>query len=335
MSYDNKGQVILPSHVSHISSRGPTISSSKTHANIIKPDIVAPGVAIYSAKSASTITKPEHGVPPSPDPNPQCLFMTGTSMAAPVVSGAAAVLREALAQTGVPNLSVALIKALIINGAVDLHKEGGMFWQGNPTTLGGSGDTKVVKIGPAPNDIQGWGRLDIAASVENVVAKNLSGLVDIRLKPGVAEDSDLDPRLKPDQTPIDFHAWEVLTEPPRRENKGKKANIRATLAWSDLSGAGLMNCLALSLVFKDATRQGKNIAVNRNSTDPVLKRMGNNNIQRLEINDIDFAGGTNELVVNVTVTEVDTIWDAERDALGLDKLKARQAYAVCWKVWYA
>ena len=49
------------------------------------------------------------------------MFSSGTSMATPLVAGCCAVLREALAKAGLQKPSAALIKALLVNGAVDLH----------------------------------------------------------------------------------------------------------------------------------------------------------------------------------------------------------------------
>ncbi|MBO8129428.1 MAG: S-layer homology domain-containing protein [Peptococcaceae bacterium] len=85
------------------SSRGPTADGR------IKPDLVVPGSAIISAKSSLT-----GGNLPG-----QAYYtrMQGTSMAAAVAGGAAALVREYFDQKGLKAPSAALLKALLINGA--------------------------------------------------------------------------------------------------------------------------------------------------------------------------------------------------------------------------
>ncbi|KAB2569473.1 hypothetical protein DBV05_g11856 [Lasiodiplodia theobromae] len=56
-----------------------------------------------------------------PSPDPLYTFSSGTSMATPLVSGCAAVLREVLVNNGIEKPSAALLKALLINGAFTLH----------------------------------------------------------------------------------------------------------------------------------------------------------------------------------------------------------------------
>ncbi len=109
------------------SSRGPSSADP-----ILKPEIAAPGYAIDSANAGSGV-----------DPR----LSQGTSMACPVVAGAAALVREAH-----PNLGPGDIKALIMNGAMPL------------------GDSDDVAF---PLSMQGAGRLDIVASVgHHVVVKS-------------------------------------------------------------------------------------------------------------------------------------------------------------------
>jgi serine protease AprX len=69
-------------------------------------------------------------------------------MATPLAAGCAAVLRETLVRNGTPNPSAALIKALLINGAVEL------VGQYNPS-----------EAGVSPNNNSGWGLVDLAGSV--------------------------------------------------------------------------------------------------------------------------------------------------------------------------
>ncbi|OAL33202.1 hypothetical protein AYO20_07519 [Fonsecaea nubica] len=91
-------------------------SCGPTREGRIKPDVVAPGIRLLSANSA------HKGHPEEPSDDPMWSYMTGTSMATPLVAGCAAVLREALrGQMDIWEPSAALIKALLVNGAVRLE----------------------------------------------------------------------------------------------------------------------------------------------------------------------------------------------------------------------
>ncbi|KAM7184242.1 Peptidase S8/S53 domain containing protein, partial [Rhypophila sp. PSN 637] len=122
----NDQYMVKSRHIPRFSCRGPVASTNPAapYRDIIKPDIVAPGVAIYSALSQAVlegVPRNRAGVAPEPG-DTYCKFGTGTSMAVPVVAGAAALLRQALRRRNCPNPSAALLKALIINGAVDLSR---------------------------------------------------------------------------------------------------------------------------------------------------------------------------------------------------------------------
>jgi hypothetical protein len=81
-------------------------------------------------------------------------YHTGTSMAAPLVSGAAAVVREWLIKlAGVANPSAALVKALLLNGAVDPSP--GQY---------GNGAFQEVPF-QQPNPVSGWGRVDLESTL--------------------------------------------------------------------------------------------------------------------------------------------------------------------------
>ncbi len=120
------------------SSRGPLADGR------IKPDVVAPGTNIISARS-SQITS--NGWGPY---NAYYMFMGGTSMASPIGAGAAALVYDYYVKSQDHlNPSAALIKATLINTAVDI--EG----YGNPDEEAGQ---------PIPNNHEGWGRINVAAA---------------------------------------------------------------------------------------------------------------------------------------------------------------------------
>jgi serine protease AprX len=94
----------LDDTVAHYSSRGPTI-----YDLITKPDLVAPGTAVLSAEPATSLLvalNPEAHVFGEDDHG--YFRLTGTSMAAALVSGAAALLFELA-----PELTPATVKAIL------------------------------------------------------------------------------------------------------------------------------------------------------------------------------------------------------------------------------
>lgn len=124
--------------IAAFSSRGPTVDGR------IKPDIVAPGTNILSTKSrisGSSLWAPY---------NSDYTWSGGTSTSAPIVASGLALVREYLIQhKKIESPSSALLKALALNGAVDLYP--GQF-----------GDIEKKEIPTKrPNMQEGWGLFNI------------------------------------------------------------------------------------------------------------------------------------------------------------------------------
>ncbi|KAK1518651.1 uncharacterized protein CCOS01_11471 [Colletotrichum costaricense] len=136
------------------SSRGPTLRRSphvdgadKTTPAVgrIKPDIVAPGVAVLSAASRALSAQSRKKNTWRISEDNDWIYASGTSMSTPLVAGCVALLREALQEGGKQNPSAALVKALLINGAVNYSE-----------SLG---------LGVGYDYEQGFGRVDVDSSI--------------------------------------------------------------------------------------------------------------------------------------------------------------------------
>jgi len=109
---DDRTMKLDPDEICTDSSRGPSPEGR------IKPDVVAPGFNIFSSQSRHKAVRYQAAEASSKDfPKVLWKVRSGTSHAAPLVSGCAAVLREILQNQGCHNPPAALIKAVIINGA--------------------------------------------------------------------------------------------------------------------------------------------------------------------------------------------------------------------------
>jgi subtilase family serine protease len=139
------------------SSRGPTLDGR------IKPDVVAPGTWTLSGY-ANPFQQQYDGAP-----NPQngvyqydgwgfpfdaaYKYMGGTSMSTPLVAGGAAVVRDFYQKAHGHQASGALVKATLINSAVDLLDE--------------NNDGVLDNALPIPNPHEGWGRVDLVNATDN------------------------------------------------------------------------------------------------------------------------------------------------------------------------
>lgn len=141
------------------SSRGPTDDTR------IKPDVVAPGTWVLSTYSDLY----EQGYDPSTNPrnnawqydgwgfpyNSYYKYMGGTSMSNPLTAGGAAVVKDYYSKAYGINATAALVKATIINSAVDILDENN----------DGVNDNDF----PIPNNNEGWGLVNLDGATDGTI----------------------------------------------------------------------------------------------------------------------------------------------------------------------
>ena len=111
-----------------------------------KPDLVAPGTDIASTRSSLAPAANFWG----PNPNPKYAYDGGTSMATPLVSGCAALVRQYFVDKRGHKPSAALLKAALINSTVWL-----------------TGADAVAPSAGTPNFHQGYGRVCMTRAIPN------------------------------------------------------------------------------------------------------------------------------------------------------------------------
>lgn len=197
-----------PDGIFYHSARGPSDDGR------IKPDVVAPATNVLSTRSsAAGDPAPDGEELAAADPlNPTYLWMTGTSMSTPLVTGCAALVRQYLVQQrghevvgDHPRPSAALLKAIIINGATNLP-----------------GQYAPSEAAAIPNNDEGWGRVHLEEAMfpASTARVQFSDAPEYAMQTGESRE---------------FH---VHVHDPSQP-------FRVTLVWTDPPGAGVINQLYL------------------------------------------------------------------------------------------
>jgi subtilisin family serine protease len=113
----------------------------------IKPDICAPGTNIISARSQAVMNEGWAVY------NSDYVYWGGTSMSTPMITGAAAIVREYCIKNKSIMPSAALVKAMLMNGATELFP--GQY--GTETS-----STREIRT-RRPDRSEGWGRLNLSS----------------------------------------------------------------------------------------------------------------------------------------------------------------------------
>jgi serine protease AprX len=191
-----------PQCVAAFSSRGPTDDRR------IKPDVVAPGTDIVSARSADAPANSFWGLVPG---NDRYGYMGGTSMATPLVAGCAVLVRQYFTDVREhARPSAALLKATLINGTRWL-----------------TGDDAVADWPKRPNYHQGFGAVSLADSLPNTETP------DLRLE---FLDTWEQPNLQFQRTGDAFRFTVTVED---------GLPLRICLAYTDLPGRSLQNDVSL------------------------------------------------------------------------------------------
>jgi len=208
----------------------------------IKPDVVAPGTDILSTRSVTAPLRNFWGA----HANTGYAYLGGTSMAAPLVAGTAALVREYLVERRDHQPSAALLKAILVNGTR---------WLGGPDS--------VADFADCPNYHQGFGAVHLPWSIPTSFERGLK----LEFVDG----------WQPRDRKLERTGQAIRHTV--RVTGGQR--LRICLAYTDLPGRGLQNNLNLTVEGPTGQRWlgNEHVPMGLNIPDP------DNNIEVVRIDD--------------------------------------------------
>lgn len=261
-------------YMASFSSRGTTADGR------IKPDVVAPGHSILSARSGSN-GECDPLDRPSFDPNNKehagLIFLSGTSMACPVVAGAGALVRQYFLDGRYPtgnidesksiDISGTLLKAILING--------GEAMVGRSTSLHGSGVEPSVPY----DEFQGFGRINLLNSLKHPTSSFNSPDLYVENEKTIQQGQS--------------HKYKFIVCDDH--------DFRVTTVWRDPpSQSGCSKCLINDLDLEVVLQSGKKFYPNSKTT-----KDRKNNVERVVLEkETDLPDGYNTIDVQVTATNL-------------------------------
>jgi serine protease AprX len=265
--YQKNGRLGQTKNMADFSSRGPTKPGTVGGPGRIKPDVVAPGAVVLSARSAHLDFWPLFGTR-NPDYNGvsddnKYIWSQGTSMAAPLVAGCCATIRSALRKkhARLKFVPAALVKAVLVNGTDD------MSYASDPT------------VGRAPDPSQGFGRVNLSKSLlclQDDTGAVLPSADEKPLQFGTAFGSDA-------KFPREADPIILILDQKSLDNTAKKAGfllklvLTVTMCYTDTADIGDASDVQSLLVMRVRASDNQVRYANTGTDVPDLK----NNVQKL------------------------------------------------------